>query len=186
MCFLLAAALGVPELMEQIQTWQVDPVHHIMPAVFAVTVAACPVGAVGALVSGRNNYRGVTGLRTRIPAVLPACAALPWLMEVYQTYSRDPVLLRSSVPLLACVFLLLALYQQAAFFYQRPHPRRFILFAVLGMAFGGASLADGLSLFGAVLTAAFLLCTLGGLTALSYSRFAPGTAGRQAPDPTVR
>jgi len=107
-------------------------------------------------------------------------------MEVYQTYSRDPVLLRSSVPLLACVFLLLALYQQAAFFYQRPHPRRFILFAVLGMAFGGASLADGLSLFGAVLTAAFLLCTLGGLTALSYSRFAPGTAGRQAPDPTVR
>ena len=82
MCFLLAAALGVPELMEQIQTWQVDPVHHIMPAVFAVTVAACPVGAVGALVSGRNNYRGVTGLRTRIPAVLPACAALPWLMEV--------------------------------------------------------------------------------------------------------
>ena len=42
MCFLLAAALGVPELMEQIQTWQVDPVHHIMPAVFAVTVAACP------------------------------------------------------------------------------------------------------------------------------------------------
>ena len=32
MCFLLAAALGVPELMEQIQTWQVDPVHHIMPA----------------------------------------------------------------------------------------------------------------------------------------------------------
>ena len=186
MCFLLAAALGVPELMEQIQTWQVDPVHHIMPAVFAVTVAACPVGAVGALVSGRNNYRGVTGLRTRIPAVLPACAALPWLMEVYQTYSRDPVLLRSSVPLLACVFLLLALYQQAAFFYQRPHPRRFIPFAVLGMAFGGASLADGLSLFGAVLTAAFLLCTLGGLTALSYSRFAPGTAGRQAPDPTVR
>ena len=60
------------------------------------------------------------------------------------------------------------------------------VFAVLGMAFGGASLADGLSLFGAVLTAAFLLCTLGGLTALSYSRFAPGTAGRQAPDPTVR
>ena len=121
-----------------------------------------------------------------MPAALPACAALPWLMEVYQTYSRDPVLLRSSVPLLTCVFLLLALYQQAAFFYRRPHPRRFILFAVLGLAFGGASLADGLSLFGAVLTAAFLLCTLGGLTALSHSRFAPGAAGERAQDPTVR
>lgn len=186
MCFLLAAALGLPELMEQLQAWQADPVHHIMPAVLAVTVAACLAGAVGALVSGRNNYRAVTGLQTRVPAALPACAALPWLMEVYQTYSRDPVLLRSSVPLLACVFLLLALYQQAAFFYQRPHPRRFILFAVLGLAFGGASLADGLSLFGAVLTAAFLLCTLGGLTALSHSRFAPGAAGERAQDPTVR
>ncbi len=185
MCFLLAAALGVPELMRQLQAWQADPKHYIMPAVLAVTVAACPVGAAGALASGRNNYRAVTGQRTRIPAALPACAALPWLMEVYQTYSRDPVLLRASVPLLACVFLLLALYQQAAFFYQRPHPRRFILFAVLGLAFGGASLADGLSLFGAVLTAAFLLCTLGGLTALSYSLFTPGAAGRQAPDPTV-
>ena len=118
-------------------------------------------------------------------------------MEVYQTYSRDPVLLRSSVPLLACVFLLLALYQQAAFFYQRPHPRRFILFAVLGMAFGGASLADGLSLFGAVLTAAFLLSLPLGAAGrpliaptveknAAYSRFAPGAAGERAQDPTVR
>ena len=57
---------------------------------------------------------------------------------------------------------------------------------MLGLAFGGASLADGLSLFGAVLTAAFLLCTLGGLTALSHSRFAPGAAGERAQDPTVR
>ena len=75
------------------------------------------------------------------------------------------------------MFLLLALYQQAAFFYRRPHPRRFILFAVLGLAFGGASLADGLSLFGAVLTAAFLLCTLGGLTALSPQPLLPRAAG---------
>lgn len=185
MCFLLAAALGVPELIEQLQAWQADPKHHIMPAVFAVTVAACLVGAVGALVFGRNNYRAVTGPQTGIPAALPACAALPWLMEVYQTYSRDPVLLRSSVPLLACVFLLLALYQQAAFFYHRPHPRRFILFAVLGSAFGGASLADGRSLFGIVSTAAFLLCTLGGLTALSYSRFSPKAVGQQTLDSTV-
>ena len=51
MCFLLAAARGLPELMEQLRAWQADPVHHIMPAVLAVTVAACLVGAVGALVS---------------------------------------------------------------------------------------------------------------------------------------
>ena len=37
MCFLLAAALGLPELMEQLRAWQADPVHHIMPGTTAPT-----------------------------------------------------------------------------------------------------------------------------------------------------
>ena len=43
---------------------------------------AFAAGAAGALVSGRNNYRGVTGLQVRAPAALPAYAALPWLMSL--------------------------------------------------------------------------------------------------------
>ena len=80
MCFLLAAALGVPELMEQIQTWQVDPVHHIMPAVFAVTVAAWSRRGGGGPGFRAEQLPGVTGLRTRIPAVLP-CLRRPSLAD---------------------------------------------------------------------------------------------------------
>ena len=109
MCFLLSAAAGVPELMYQYQAWQIDPQHNLLPVAFGLSVLFCLVGSIGALVSGRNNYRGVTGLQVRAPAALPAYAALPWLMALYQEDSRDPILLRVFLPLLASVFLLLDL-----------------------------------------------------------------------------
>ena len=173
MCFLLSAAAGVPELMYRYQAWQIDPQHNMLPIAFGLSVLFCLLGCVGALVSGRNNYREITGLSVRTPAALPAYAALPWLMAIYQDNSRDPVLIRVFVPLLAGVFLLLSLYQQAAFFYHRPHPLRATFFAVLGITLGLTSLADGASIFYTVSTLSFLLCTLGALMALSRNRFAP-------------
>ena len=178
---LLAAAAGVPEMLWDYQSWQADPQRHILPVTLGLSVAFCLVGAMGALASGRNNYRGITGLRARVPAALPAFAALPWIMALYQEDSRDPVLLRVFVPLLAAVFLLLALYQQAAFFYRRSHPVRFTFFAVMGISLGLASLADRPGLFRSISTLSFLLCALGALMALSRTRFAPSRAG-DAPD----
>ena len=173
MCFLLAAAAGMPELLQKYLAWKSSPEYNLLPAAFLLSVACCLLGAVGALAAGRNNYRGFSGLKARVPASLPAWAALPWLMAYYQDASRDPVLIRVSVPLLAAVFLLLALYQQTAFFYRRPHPVRFSFFAVMGIVFGMASLADRQSFFRTISTIAFLLCALGGLIALSRRRFAP-------------
>ena len=173
MCFLLSAALGVPELITRYQAWQVDPQRHMLPVAFFVSVLCCLLGSVGALVSGRNNYRGVTGLQVRAPATFPAYAALPWLMALYQDDSRDPIMIRVFVPLMAAVFLLLALYQQAAFFFRRPHPVRFTFFAVLGVALGLTSLADHPGLFQSISTLSFVFCTLGALWALSQNRFAP-------------
>ena len=72
MCFLLSAAAGVPELMYQYQAWQIDPQHNMLPVAFGLSVLFCLVGSIGALVSGRNNYRGITGLQVRAPAALPA------------------------------------------------------------------------------------------------------------------
>lgn len=181
MCFLLSAALGVPELVNKYQAWQIDPQHNMLPIALFLAVAFCLAGSVGALVSGRNNYRGITGLSVRAPAALAAYAALPWLMAFYQEDSRDPVLIRVFVPLLAAVFLLLALYQQAAFFYRRSHPVRFTFFAVMGISLGLASLADRPGLFRSISTLSFLLCALGALMALSRTRFAPSRAG-DAPD----
>ena len=173
MCFLLAAAAGIPELLHQYQAWQLDPSRHTLPVTCLIAVVLCPLGAVGALVSGRNNYRSITDPSARTFVTFPAYAALPWLMALYQEDSRDPVLIRVFVPLTAAVFLLLALYQQAAFLYRRPHPVRFTVFAVLGIAFGLTSYADIPSVFSMISTLAFLLCALGGLVALSQNRFAP-------------
>ena len=77
MCFLLAAAAGIPEVLYQYQAWQIDPQHNLLPVVFLLSVLFCLLGAIGALVTGRNNYRGITGLQTRAPATIPAYAALP-------------------------------------------------------------------------------------------------------------
>ncbi len=183
LCFLLAAAAGVPELLYRYQAWQIDPQHNLLPIAFGLSVACCLLGSIGALACGRNNYRRVTGLQVRAPATLPAYAALPWLMALYQEDSRDPALLRVFVPLLSAVFLLLALYQAAAFFYRRSHPVRFTFFAVMGITLGLTSLADRPSVFGVVSTLSFLLCALGALMALSRNRFAPGasSAGPEGP-----
>lgn len=185
MCFLLAAASGVPELLQQYQAWRFDPQYNMLPVAFGLSVLFCLLGSVGALVSGRNNYRSITGLQTRAPATLPAYAALPWLMALYQENSRDPVLIRVFVPLLAAVFLLLALYQQAAFFYRRPHPVRFTFFAVVGITLGLTSLADRPGLFRILSTLSFVLCALGALMALSRNRFAPSRPKRVPDGPRM-
>ena len=182
---LLSAAAGVPALLYRFQSWQIDPTYNAFPAAFGLTVLFCLLGSVGALASGRNNYRGKTDQLARAPATLPAYAALPWLMSLYQDESRDPVMLRVFVPILAAVFLLLAPYQQAAFFYRRPHPVRFTFFAIMGIAFGLTSAADRISLFHILGTLSYLLCVLGGLMALSQNRFGPARTAQNQDGPRM-
>ena len=138
-------------------------------------------GAIGSLVLGKSNYRALSGEQVRLAATLPAYAALPWLIRLYQVYSSDPVLLHSFVPLLAAVFLLLALHGQAAFFYRRPRCRSFTVFAVMGVYFGLTALADHLSLFDSLLAISFVVCSFGALTALSARRFSPTPLGPRMP-----
>ena len=44
----------------------------------------------GQKIEDKAKEAGVTGLQVRAPAALPAYAALPWLMALYQEDSRDP------------------------------------------------------------------------------------------------
>lgn len=179
--FLAAGVAGVPQLMEDLQAWQADPSRHLLPVALALSIVGCVAGAVGSLVLGKSNYRALTGEQVRLAATLPAYAALPWLIRLYQSYSSDPVLLNSFVPLLASVFLLLALHGQAAFFYRRPRCRSFTVFAVMGIYFGLTTLADRLSLFDSLLAASFVVCSFGALTALSVRRFSPTPLGPRMP-----
>lgn len=175
--FLATAAAGMPQLAQDLQAWQLDPTTHLLPVALCLSILGCVAGAVGSLVLGKANYRALSGERVRLAATLPAYAALPWLIRLYQLYSSDPVLLNSFVPLLTAVFLLLALHGQAAFFYRRPRCRGFTVFSVLGVYFGLTSLADRLSLFDTLMAISFVLCTLSALAALSHWRFAPAPLG---------
>lgn len=178
MALLAAAALGVPELVEDLQLWRANSRTHPMPLALGLTLAGCAAGGIGGLVTGRNNYRGLWQPAQHWMTTLPAYAALMWLMELYQVYSREPVLLSAAYPLMAVVFLLLALYYQSAVFFGRPRPRRFFFCAVMGVFLGLTSLADGGSLFELALTAALVLCVLGAMAALGGNAF-PHSGGRR-------
>lgn len=181
MGFLVSAVAGAPQFMTDLQAWQLDPEYNLMPVALGLCILGCLAGAIGSLVLGKANYRGLSGEQVRLAATLPAYAALPWLIRLYQHYSSDPVLLNSFVPLLAAIFLLLALHGQAAFFYRRPRCRSFTVFAVMGIYFGLTTLADRLSLFDSLLAVSFVVCSFGALTALSARRFSPTPLGPRMP-----
>lgn len=181
MGFLVSAAAGVPQLMQDLRAWQAAPEYNMLPVALGLSILGCLAGAIGSLVLGKSNYRAVSGEQVRLAATLPAYAALPWLIRLYQSYSSDPVLLNSFVPLLAAVFLLLALRGQAAFFFRRPRCRSFTFFGVMGVYFGLTTLADRLSLFDSLLAASFVVCSFGALTALSARRFSPTPLGPRMP-----
>lgn len=184
MAFLLAAAAGMPQFMQELQAWQLDSEYHALPAALFLSQLGCVAAAVGSLTLGRSNYRLLNGPQTRIWAALPAYGALPWLVAQYQNYSRDPDLTHSYVPILACVCLLLALYYQAACYFARPRFGRCIFFAVMGVFFGMTSLADGQTPFYTLACAAFVLCALATLTALCRCRFGPPPPKRLLEDKT--
>lgn len=181
MGFFASAVVGIPQFMQDLQAWQIAPEYNLLPVALGLSILGCLAGAVGSLVLGKSNYRALSGEQVRLAATLPAYAALPWLIRLYQNYSSDPVLLNSFVPLLAAVFLLLALHGQAAFFYRRPRCRSFTVFAVMGVYFGLTSLADRLPLFDSLLAASFVVCSFGALTALSARRFSPTPLGPRMP-----
>lgn len=178
--FLAAAAAGIPQLSADLQAWQLDPSRHLLPVSLFLSILFCVLGAAGAFLLGKANYRLQTGRQASGASTLPAYTALPWLIRLYQIYSSDPVLLNSFVPLLSAIFLLLALHGQASFYYRRPR-RSFPFFAVLGIYFGLTSLADRLSLFDTLLTASLVLCTLGALAAWSCRCASPAPLDRQMP-----
>lgn len=181
MGFLASAVVGIPQFMQDLQAWQIAPEYNLLPVALGLSILGCLAGAIGSLVLGKSNYRALSGEQVRLAATLPAYAALPWLIRLYQNYSSDPVLLNSFVPLLAAIFLLLALHGQAAFFFHRPRCRSFTVFAVMGVYFGLTALADRLSLFDSLLAASFVVCSFGALAALSARRFSPTPLGPRMP-----
>lgn len=170
--FFFAAAVGVPELRDKIQLWRSSMLFSATPAPMpiaqGVTLALCLAGGMGALITGRNNGRLTEASVTRNWSTLPAYAALPWLISVYQEHSVSADLTAVYLPILASAALLLALYFQSACYFDRTNLPAVRFFSTMGPALGLASLGDGLTLFQILFTLALTVTALAGLAALSW------------------
>ena len=108
-----------------------------------------------------------------LAAVLCIPSALPWLVGIYQEYSRDPVVLRFADMILAVVCAVLALYFAASFAFRHPRPRLCLFFSLMGIVLNLEALANGQSLFFTALTAAAVLVLLAQSWALLRTCFGP-------------
>ena len=85
------------------------------------------------MILGRGHYRG--GLPACYPGLttLPGYAALPWLVGIYQEYSRDPVVLRFADMILAVVSCGAGAVLRRLLRFPHPRPRlcRFFLMGIV-------------------------------------------------------
>lgn len=166
MLFLVASMLKLLEVMDAYALWKMDPTRNLLPIMPLISALLCIPAAGAVLMLGRGHYRGVLPRQYRGLSTMPAYAALPWLVSVYQENSKAPALLSYVYRLMGVVFLLLALYYVAAYAYERAHPVLMAVCALLGISLSILSLGDGLSRGELVLTCAFLLVVLGDVLGL--------------------
>lgn len=167
-----AAVLGLPELMQQVALWRVKAVLTF-PLMLGVMVVLCIPAALACLLLGKGNYRGSLPRAYPMLATLPAYVLLPWLVSVYQTYSREPEELIFAFEILGGICALLGFYGAACFAFGRPCPRRCLFTSLMGVALLLTALADRPSLVFAAMSLACVLLLLAQSYALLRNTLGP-------------
>lgn len=165
---LAAGGLGAREGLQVLRLWQADPGMYQLsiPASQLLAGGLCVLAGFAVLLMGRMAYRGELNGAACFLAPFPALAGLVWVFSSHLKHGTEPVLMKYAFGLFAALALTLAHYYTAGFLYGKPRPRRALFFALLGVALGITSLADGPGLFDAAATAAFSLSALGFARAL--------------------
>lgn len=173
--FLGSGALGLLEGLDQLTLWRANPDSQVLTYPMALILCALLSFAAGpaTLMLGRSAYRGEASSNLSVWVNLPPLAGLVWVFASHLAHGTDPALLGYGISLAAAVFLLLAHYEGAAFFFDRSHPFRAAFSALLGSTLGLISLADALSPFQMALTIAFVLSALANTWALLHNTFGP-------------
>lgn len=185
--FLAFAVLDAMEVMKKLTLWRADARHNPLPLMEGLSVVLALPAAVSLLILGQSNYRGVTFNGYRQIVTLPAFAALPWLVSVYQENSKSPQLTGFVWELLAVMLLLIALFQNAAFANGKGRRAALVFFSLMGVAFGMISLGDGLSVAGRLRQCAAMMTVLANLiAAMSPSRTMPDESSVPRREETIR
>ena len=93
--------------------------------------------------TAQNNLRGLNKGRYNFILLMPAYTCCVWLIAAYQVRAGDPVQLDYIYELFAIIAVLLGLYFNAGFSFERGKPFRAVLFSLLGVYFSLVTLADG-------------------------------------------
>ena len=161
--FLAAGGFGMQAGFRGLRLWRGNPELYqlSLPASQLLAGGLFVLAGFGVLSMGRMAYRGeLNSVGCRL-ASFPALAGLVWLFATHLKHGTEPVLMKYGFVLFAALLLTLAHYYAAGFLFGKPHPRRTAFLALLGVALGVTSLADGPDLFTAAATAAFSLSALG-------------------------
>ncbi len=195
--FLGGGVLGMLEGMDRLALWRASPETNLLTYPIALMLCALLSFAAGpaTLTVGKGAYRGEFTPACSLLVLFPPLSALAWLFATHLAHGTDPILMDYGFSLAAIAALLLAQYYTAAFFHDRPHPRAAAFWGLLGVVLALTSLADGLSPFQTILTAAFALSALSGTWVLLRNLFGPpwpkrlldarmplGTQGQASPD----
>ncbi|MCI8871016.1 MAG: hypothetical protein HFF39_10870 [Lawsonibacter sp.] len=165
-----AAALGLLEGMGLLALWKQGG-YESFPLMHLMAAALCVPAGIAALALGKGNYRGELPRQYPLLATLPAYAALPWAVSLYQEHSRQPELMIFLPALAGVVCAALGLYAQAAFAFQRPRGKLCLFFSLMGAALLLTALADRPNRFFAVMSLACVLLLLGQSFALARNMF---------------
>lgn len=172
---MIAGALGLKDGLTALRLRQMAPDLYPMsgPASQLLAGALCVPAGLAVLLMGRMAYRRELDDNACRLASFPALAGLVWLFSDHLAHGVEPVLMKYGFELAAILLLTLAHYYVAGFLFVRPHPRRTLFLALLGVVLGITSLADGPSLFTAAGLLAFSLSALGFARALLRAVFGP-------------
>ncbi len=105
--------------------------------------ALCAASFACVLLNGRNCYRGGGREKYDFTLLMPAYTCCLWLISAYQTRAGDPVQLDYIYEILAIIAVLLGLYFQAGFSFERGRPGRTVFFSLMGVYCSIVTLADG-------------------------------------------
>lgn len=161
--FLAAGGFGMRDGFRGLRLWRGNPELYqlSLPASQLLAGGLFVLAGFGVLSMGRMAYRGELNSAGCRLASFPALAGLVWLFATHLKHGTEPVLMKYGFVLFAALLLTLTHYYAAGFLFGKPHPRRTAFLALLGVALGVTSLADGPDLFTAAATAAFSLSALG-------------------------
>ena len=181
---LCAGGMSLVRGLETLALWrsQPDAVQLALPLVMLLCGGLSIPAGLGLLVLQTDLRQDKPLGPSALLLPCPGFAGVFWVLIIHLTHGVDPLLMGYGILLLAAVFLSLAWYYAAAFFFDRCRPRRLVFCALAGTVFGLTALADSPALPDLLLTLGLMLPILALTSVLLRNLHGPAWFGARQQD----